>query len=325
MKKLVTHPWPYLRQKGAECMFNTMRIAVIGAAILLISCTHGAKEQPRTQPAAASQTVRFTVPGVDDVPDLWGDPAAPDLVIFFGGNEFMVLPELLTAFRTEYPQYVNIFCETLPPGILAEQIKTGKLIIGNLEISVRPDIITGGKERIEHMEKSGQTRDARSYAGNRLAIMVREGNPKGVRSLRDLGINDVKVSMPDSAIEDIGNKIEKAILKAGGTALVKQIVSTKVANGSTFITRIHHRQSPMRIVQKQSDAAPVWETETLYQQRIGLPIERVTIPESENIEAKSVAALLNDAPHPQAARDFLNFITGESAQQIYHKYGFLPP
>lgn len=303
---------------------HMVRLTVIGAIIMLMSCSHGAKEMA-PKPAAEPNAVYFTVPGVDDVPDLWGDPVAPDLVIFFGGNEFMVVPELLAAFRREYPQYGNIFCETLPPGILAEQIKTGTLIIGNLEVSARPDVVTAGKDRIDKMEKSGQATLSKAYAGNRLAIMVREGNPKGIQSLRDLGRDEIKVSMPDSKIEDIGNKIEKAFLKAGGTDLAEQILSVKAKSGATFITRIHHRQSPLRVIERQSDAAPVWATEVLYQQKEGQPIEGVTIPESENMKATSVATVLTGAPHPQAARDFVNFISGNAAAHIYQKYGFTLP
>ena len=43
--------------------------------------------------------VPFTVPGVDNVPDLFGDISNPQLVVFFGGNQFMVIDDLIAAFK----------------------------------------------------------------------------------------------------------------------------------------------------------------------------------------------------------------------------------
>ena len=65
-------------------------------------------------------TVLFTVPGVDNVPDLFGDVNNPDLIIFFGGNQFMVIDDLVAAFKKAYPAYKKVFVETLPPGILLD-------------------------------------------------------------------------------------------------------------------------------------------------------------------------------------------------------------
>ena len=82
--------------------------------------------------------VPFTVPGIDNAPDLYGDVVDPQLVVFFGGNQFMVLDDLLKEFRKAHPEYVRIFVETLPPGILAKQITQGSLVVGNLRIELKP-------------------------------------------------------------------------------------------------------------------------------------------------------------------------------------------
>jgi len=84
----------------------------------------------------------------------------------------------------------------------------------------------------------------------------------------------------------------------------------KVADSTTYLTQIHHRQSPMRILYHQSDAAPVWFSEVYYQQMINHPVEMVPIPENENITATYMAGLMKNAPHAQAAK------------AIYRKYGF---
>ncbi|OAQ21730.1 hypothetical protein [Thermosulfurimonas dismutans] len=93
--------------------------------------------------------VEFSVSPVDHVCDLHGDPCHPDLVLFFNGNQWMVIEELLAAFRQEHPDIKNIFYETLPPGILAHQIRHGTLRIGELIISTPPGIFTAGREEME--------------------------------------------------------------------------------------------------------------------------------------------------------------------------------
>ena len=101
---------------------------------------------------------------------------------------------------------------------------------------------------------------------------------------------------------------------------------SKVKDGSTYLTRIHHRESPLRVLQGESDAAPVWSTEAYFQQQIlHLPVETIAIPAEQNVTATYTAARMKDAPHEQASKDFLAFMASAEAQAIYRKYGFQPP
>jgi molybdate transport system substrate-binding protein len=264
--------------------------------------------------------VMFTIPGVDNVPDLFGDINDPQLVVFFAGNQFMCIDDLLAAFKKEYSQYKRVFAETLPPGILAKQILAGSLTVGNMRITLHPDVYTAGKNRIVQM--SNYFSDTAAYAYNKLAIMVQAGNPKHIHGLQDLGRDDVTVSMPNPAWEGIAKRIEEAYVKAGGNALKNKIMLTKVADSSTYLTQIHHRQTPMRIMYQQSDAGPVWYSEAFYQQMIHHPVEMITIPDDQNIEATYMAGALKKAPHPQSAKDFMKFLSSSIAKGIYKKYGF---
>lgn len=265
--------------------------------------------------------VPFTVPGVDNVPDLFGDINNPDLVVFFGGNQFMVLDDLIAAFKKAYPAYQKVFAESLPPGILAKQIEGGTMTIGNMRIDLKPDVYTAGKGRIDQTPQWFSRTEV--YGKNRLAIMVQKGNPKNIKSLTDLARNDVRVSMPNPEWEGIGKRIEEAYVKAGGENLKNVIMQTKVKDGSTYLTHIHHRQTPMRILYNQSDAAPVWYTEAYYQKMIGHPVEMIEIPAKENAEALSIAAMMKNAPHQQAAKDFMDFLMSAAGKAVYKKYGFI--
>ncbi|MEX6689058.1 substrate-binding domain-containing protein [Danxiaibacter flavus] len=267
--------------------------------------------------------VNFTVPGIDNVPDLFGDINDPQLVVFFAGNQFMVLDELLEAFKTAYPQYTRIFVETLPPGILAKQIKEQSLVMGNMRITLAPDIFSDGKNKMEDYAKQGWFDTMHIYAKNRLTIMTYKDNPLQIRSFKDFGKKDVRISMPNPAHESIGKRIELAYEQTGGAALRKTIMDEKVNNGTTMLTAIHHRETPLAILNKTADAGPVWYTEAYYQKMINHPVEIVEIPEKENIYTEYVAGVLKNAPHKDAANAFLQFITTGKGKEIYKKYGFI--
>jgi ABC-type Fe3+ transport system substrate-binding protein len=101
-------------------------------------------------------------------------------------------------------------------------------------------------------------------------------------------------------------------------------MGVKVKSGATFLTHIHHRQTPMRILSGQSDAGVTWSSEVRFQEQIGNPIRGVVIPDKENTTAIYAAAVLRDAPHPAAARAWVSYLASPPAQAIYRKYGFGP-
>ncbi len=290
-----------------------LRTLALAAAALLL--TVGAVPAP----------VDGTVPCVDQLMDIHGDPVGADLVIFAGGNQWFVMPALLAAFQKAHPEVKHVFYETLPPGLLAEQIQRGGLRIGEMTIGLHADVYLSGKKRMDAMRASGLVGTPVTYATNVLAMMVRAGNPKHIGSLADLGRPDVRVAMPNPKTEGIARQIELAYKKTGGAALVRTIMETKVKNGGTRLTQIHHRQTPMWILDGRVDAGPVWISEALYQERIHSGIVAVRIPAKDNVEAIYMGATVKGAPHPSAAQAFVNFLATPTAEAIYRSYGFGAP
>lgn len=300
-----------------------MKNTMIAVLLLAICCKSSNAQDHRFDPpwnTPPESKVVFTIPGIDNVPDLFGDINDPQLVVFFAGNQFMCIDDLLFAFKKAYPEYQRIFAETLPPGILAKQIEGGSITIGNMRITLQPDVYTAGKSGMD--QTMAYITDTIAYAFNKLAIMVAAGNPKKINGLKDLGRGNVRVSMPNPESEGIAKQIQDAYIKAGGEELRKTIMETKLKDSSTFLTQIHHRQTPMRILYGQSDAGPVWYSEAFYQTMIHHPLEIITIPDKENMHAVYIAGMLKAAPHPKAARDFMAFLVSKEAKAIYRKYGF---
>lgn len=270
----------------------------------------------------------FTVPEVDNIPDLHGDVNDPQLVIYFAGNQYMMVEPLVQAFQKLHPEYQRIFYVTLPPGILLDAVENhdGRFAIGRLTFSYRPDIITRGKGGMVKLQQDKEMfSKLEDYAGNTLALMVAKDNPKHIAGVADLGRDGVRVSMPNPKWEGIATPIQKAYVAAGGEALKTEIMDSKTSDGETYLTHIHHRQTPLRIMAGLSDVGPVWVTEAKYQsQRFPGKIEMVEIPAADNQHVVYTAGQFRDAPHPEAARAFMDFMLSKAGQEIITRYGFEP-
>jgi hypothetical protein len=68
--------------------------------------------------------------------------------------------------------------------------------LGNLTLSVRPDVYEAGAQMLHTLQTQGQIKKVVENATNTLAIMVPASNPKHIESLNDLGRADVRLSMP---------------------------------------------------------------------------------------------------------------------------------
>ena len=55
--------------------------------------------------------------------------------------------------------------------------------------------------------------------------------------------------------------------------LVKRIMEEKRAEGTTLLTLVHHRETPLRIEKRTVDVGPVWVTEAVQAQATQLAFE----------------------------------------------------
>ncbi len=313
-------------------MFPAHHKALLPLIALTLAGALRAQTTPQTTPPwssgannpASSKGFTFQVPDVDNIPDLHGNPADARLVLFIGGNQFFVLPHLIAGFVRLHPELAgHIYYETLPPGILRQQIAAnGTLTLGNFTLRVKPDVYEAGARVLHGMAQKQQLKDVTEYATNTLEIMLPAGNPKHISSLRDLGRADLRLSMPNPQWEGVANQIAASLRKAGGDDLFHQVYQQKVADGTTVLTEIHHRQTPMRILQGHADAGVTWASEVQFQQQLGNPITGIEIPPADNSTAIYAAGILPDAPHPLAAAQWLAYLKTPEAQAAFHQFGF---
>jgi molybdate transport system substrate-binding protein len=276
---------------------------------------------------AIDRGLGFTVPKADDLADFHGDLDAPKLVLYVGGNYFFAMAPLVKAFEAEHPKYKgHVYWETLPPGLLAKQLEVGgRVTVGNMTWTVKPDAYLAGLKKVNGLIDQGVlVGPATPYATNDLTIMVPKDNPAHVRSLADLGKPGIRLAMPNPEFEGVARQIKAALTKTGGDALEKMVYDTKVKDGTAILTRIHHRQTPLFMMQGRVDAGVTWQSEAEFQEQDGHPIGHVAIAAADNATAIYAGAEVKDAPHPDAAKAWLNFIHSPEALQIFERYGFKP-
>jgi ABC-type Fe3+ transport system substrate-binding protein len=198
------------------------------------------------------------------------------------------------------------------------------ITLGNLTLHVVPDVYEAGANVLDEMHRQNAVDHVVRYTTNTLEIMVAAGNPKHITGLKDFAAPTMRVSMPNIETEGVAKQIQDSLRKAGGDDLVRTVYEEKARAGSTFLTQVHHRQTPMRILSGQSDAGVVWTSEILFQQKIGNPIAGVPIPDSQNTTGIYAAGMVANAPHAAAATAWLDYLQSPAAQAAYAEFGFKP-
>jgi len=314
-------------------------IAVPAAAFAGDAGWHGKAEAPRYQEAifppwqhgrnndAANKGFEFTVPEIDSMADFHGSLTDPALVLYVGGNYYFAMAPLVQAFEKAHPKYAGrIFYITIPPGMLVTAIKDGGTFTsGNMTFTAKADAYLAGLKKVQALIADGTlTGPAVPYVTNDLTIMVPKGNPAHITGLQDFTKRGIRLVMPNPAFEGIARQVKASLLKVGGSALEKDVYETGVQNGSTILTHIHHRQTPLFLMQGLADAGVTWKSEAIFQEQAGHPIQDVTIPPQDNTTAIYAGAIVKGAAHPKAAQAWLDFIHSPAALAIFEHYGFKP-
>ncbi len=281
--------------------------------------------------------VRSFVGHTDTVLDVIGRVGAPaSLVIFTEGNHLMVLSsgDIVGAFPTwakSQPQYANldlanVILVTLPQPILVQMIRTGGVGLGNLMLDVSrssgfyPDVFMGYPEPLRQLHQLGVTeRRARFFCKNRgVALLVRKGNPLGVRSLADVIRSGTRIALPDFG------DVRAKCLAATEMLLGKSAADALVSAETSFPGRlgIMHRDLPEMVARGYADVAFTWRHLVSYWARI-FPnhFEFVAVPGAEPFSTQIALARVDNPLRSEAMKAFDEFFFGR-ARDVYPHYDF---
>jgi len=253
-----------------------------------------------------------------------------DLVMYLAGNQFMVMQDLMKDFQSKNPDIKTVYVETIPPGqILKNQILAQGEVDGK-KTNQNPDIFASvNQDHLKKLKKEGLLDKYMIYTHNKLELMVKEGNPKNIKSVKDLNRDDLVQSHPNPLTEGIFKFYGSEMLKDLG--LYSKVTGDKECKAcwavpnKTWFTQRHHRETPDRIESGEADVGIVWTTEVAYAKSLGRKIEGVSIEAPFNKQEKVGYAIgqLSKGKNTKNAERFLAYLTTEDAQKIYEKFGFL--
>jgi len=263
--------------------------------------------------------------------------APPSLVIFTEGNHLMVLSsdDIVGSFASwarSQPQHAdldltNVILATLPQPILVQMIRTGGVALGNLTLDVSrrsgfyPDIFMGYPEPLRQLRQQGVIESqARFFCKNRgVALLVRKGNPLGIRGLADVVRKGTRIALPDSG--DV-----RAMCRAAADSLLGKPTADALfaAEVPSFPGRlgIMHRDLPEMIARSYADVAFTWYHLVSYWVRI-FPdqFEFVAVPGAEPFFTKIALARVIDPLRGRAVNAFDEFFFSR-ARDVYPQHDF---
>jgi molybdate transport system substrate-binding protein len=146
------------------------------------------------------------------------------------------------------------------------------------------------------------------FARNKLVIVTKPGNPKGVKQLSDLATVGV-VSL--CALEAPCGKYADQILRQANVT----IPPDKITRGQNV------KATLTAVTQGDADAAIVYVTDA---KAAGAQVASVTIPDDQNAIASYPIAALKGSKSSAAAKAYVDYVLGADGQATLQKYGFTP-
>ncbi len=217
--------------------------------------------------------------------DFHGDPFQARLTVLSDGNHHMALEQALTAFAQQSDEVDEIFYVTLPPGVLQPILEQQSLRLGNLRLSILPQILIGPQGWLERLAEAGQCRAPRPFArslGN--SLLVRRGNPLQIKGVADLYRDDVRLFVSNPVREKASHSIYRETLAALAEAegLEPSLLLERLERGLDGIVHgehVHHREAPAAVHSKEADVAVLYDHLALRFERI-FPdtFERIPLP-----------------------------------------------
>jgi len=251
--------------------------------------------------------------------DFHGDPVNAKLVVYSDGNHHMALQQSVQEFLVKYPDAQDIFYATTPPGVLVNALQNNGLLLGNLTLSVQPNIFIGPEfildKLIELQYCEYYTRFIKSQ-GN--VALVLKGNPLNIKTTSDLINDDVCLFLSNPETEKASYQVYfEFLLNSGLTD--DDIENIKIHYGQ----KIHHREAPQALYSGEANVAIVYYHLALRYCRI-FPdvfdiVELLPLNSDINPVTEYAITILNNAG--LFGQSFSQFMLSEQVSSIYQQHG----
>ena len=163
-------------------------------------------------------------------------------------------------------------------------------------------------------------------------ILVRKGNPKGIRDFPDLANEGVKVIHPDpvssggaqwSILAIYGSELKKSEAETGGRDEARALRTLQAIWKNVISTPGSAREARTQFETGYGDALVTYELDGLLMKDAGAPVE-IVVPKSTIFSEHPVAIVDRNvtADERPVVEAFRNFLWSDEAQQAFVKFHF---
>lgn len=234
------------------------------------------------------------------------DSRNPDeLIVFAAASLSDSFAELERVFENSHPD-VDLILNFASSSQLATQLSEG----------VTADVFASANEnQMQVVMTNGRVDPAgvRSFIANELTILVPAGNPANIQTIDDLGNANVSILMAVEGVpvRDYADQIIHTLPGSDQKAIYENLVSEES----------NVRQVSTKIALGEADAGIVYTSDITPD--ITEWVEKIEIPDSLNVIARYPIAAIEDSEAGELAREFIDFVLGETGQEILMDWGFI--
>ena len=233
--------------------------------------------------------------------------------------------KILPAFAaTEQGAGVEVLTSYGPSGDQARKVESGAPA-DVVNFSVTPDVtlLVNAGLIDENWDQDG-TRGI--PFGSVVTIVVREGNPKNIKTWDDLLQPGLEVVTPNpfssgsakwNLLAPYAEKSNGGQDPAAGLAYLEKLIGEHVK-----VQPKSGREATETFLQGTGDVLLSYENEALFAERNGDPVEHVTPAQTFKIE--NPVAVLKNSSQPEKAKAFRDFLFTAEAQKLWAEAGFRP-
>ncbi len=196
---------------------------------------------------------------------------------------------------------------------LRVEVKYGAshLLLGQLLLTRRGDLFLPGDDfYIQEARQAGLVQEVRTIARFVPVILVRRGNPRGIRGVADLANPAVRLAVADRHVTVIGRITPEIFLKNG-------VAFDELQN--IHFTGTTAPEVAQAVARGHADAAIVWNPVARQYER---DAEIIEIPPDGNVTSPLAIAVLTTSRNREAARQFVDFVAGPAGREHFARYHY---
>ncbi len=163
-------------------------------------------------------------------------------------------------------------------------------------------------KNMDKVVSAGDATDPTNFAANTLTIVVPAGNPAQVTSLADLAKTDTDVVV--CAAEVPCGSVTNQVAEKAGVTIHRVSEESSVTDVLTKVTA------------GEADAGLVYVTDAT---SAGDKVETIEIPAAAQVTTTYPIVVLKEAPEPELAAQWVDFVTGPVGQKTLQAAGFGKP